>query len=452
MDFAPRPENDFRRFIDTYYTRCREVCPKIRAIAGKWEFEDLIPGLSDFDTRFIVDHSTTVEDWAQMSLAVGAVHTELAREEPQWARILEHLPGINLTAAEAAHPAMYSPEFRQWTFHLGNPQIIAPIESSLGSKPWSARDELFHLKKIALYFGPYQRGIDPPINLGRWETKYALHSRLMHYFTPPVQAAVSLATRCTVRGKLESLRMARELFAQPHVIDIVLDTVARHYEVPDLYDDPGLEQLERELEGYLQTAWSRLAGCVSLIEVDPADSREDLRRKTAAVWYDPGDAVFSSLRFARFLKGRLLFYARSIPWFDSEWLIRNELGRMVANFHRTPLVAYGQIRFSEKLAPEEVLDRLRGNLLDDDVCDGVKAFVDLVNAPLAPGQERQRATEAAAAYDAIHTMIVALSADVLARGAAAEAKRPTSVLGSGGPLTSPSPHSAPQEPEPCDEP
>ena len=208
--------------------------------------------------------------------------------------------------------------------------------------------------------------------------------------------------------------MARELFPQPRVIDMVLDTVARHYEVPHLYDDPRLEQLERELEGYLQTAWTSLAGCVSLIEVDPADRREDLRRKTAAVSYESAEAVFSNLRFARFLKGRLLFYAQKIPWFDSEWLIRNELGRMVANFYRAPLVAYGQTRFGEKLSPEEVLDRLCGTLLDGEVCDGVKALVDLVNAPLAPGQERQRATEAAAAFDALHTMLAALSEDVLA--------------------------------------
>jgi hypothetical protein len=211
MDLAPRPENDFRRFIETYDARCRDACPQIRSIVGKWEFEDLIPGLSDFDTRFVVDDSTTADDWAQMSLAVGAVHTELALQEPQWARILEHLPGVNLTAAEATHPAMYSPEFRLWTFYRGSPEITAAIESSLQSRPWSARDELFHLKKIAVYFGPYQRGLDPPVNLGPWEAKYALHSRLMHYFTPPVQAAVSLATRRSVRGKLASLRMAREL-------------------------------------------------------------------------------------------------------------------------------------------------------------------------------------------------------------------------------------------------
>jgi len=423
MDFAPRPENDFRRFIDTYYTRCREVCPKIEAIAGKWEFEDLIPGLSDFDTRFVVDDSATVDDWAQMSLAVGAVHTELAREEPQWARILEHLPGVNLTPAEATLPAMYYPEFHQWTFYLGNSRAIASVESSLRNRPWSTRDELYHLKRIAVFFGPYQRGIDPPINLGRWEAKYALHSRLMHYFAPPVQAAVSLATRRSVRGKLESLRIARELFDQARVIDMVLDTVGRHYEVPGLYEEPRLGQLEQELEGYLRGVWARLAGCVSLIDVDPADNREDLRRKTAAVRSDPVDAISSSLRFARLLKGRLLFYAQTIPWFDSEWLIRNELNRLVANFCRAPLAAYGRMRFGAKLAPDDVLGRLRGDVLSGDLCDGVKNLVDLVNAPLAQGQERRRAQEVAAGFDAMSTMVTLLAAETLSRASGREGKR-----------------------------
>lgn len=415
MEIVPHPENDFRRFIDTYYTRCRQACPQIRAIAGKWEFEDLVPGLSDFDTRFIVDDSVTIAQWGQMSLAVGEVHTQLAREEPGWARILEHLPGINLTAAEAVHPAMYYPEIRQWTFYAGSPQIAAGIEARLGSRPWSTADEQFHLKKIATYFGPYQRGIDPPINLGPWEPKYPLHSRLMHYFAPPVQSAVSLAIRRTVRGKLESLRMARAIFPQPQVIDRVLDAVARHYEVPALADDPALERLERELEGYLQAAWERLAGCVQRIAVEAGDRREDVRRKTAAAGHDPAEAVFSGLWFARFLRGRLLFYARRIPWFDSQWLIRNELGRLAAIFYRAPLVAYGRIRFGEQLAAEEVLQRLRGDLLDGGACDAVRFVVQLASAPLERGQERQRAAEVAAAFEVLHAMLAALSADLLAR-------------------------------------
>ena len=50
MRFEKKPENDFARFIDAYFEECAAACPRIEGIAGKWTFEDLIPGLSDFDT------------------------------------------------------------------------------------------------------------------------------------------------------------------------------------------------------------------------------------------------------------------------------------------------------------------------------------------------------------------------------------------------------------------
>ncbi|MCM8765165.1 MAG: hypothetical protein NC830_07405, partial [Candidatus Omnitrophica bacterium] len=90
-------ENDFAFFIETYYQECKSRFGKIEAIAGKWEFEDLIPGLSDCDSRFICSNQMDAEDWCRMSMVVGQVHLDLCRDFPQWIRILEHLPGINLT-------------------------------------------------------------------------------------------------------------------------------------------------------------------------------------------------------------------------------------------------------------------------------------------------------------------------------------------------------------------
>jgi len=139
MNFEPKPENSFQEFINAYFERCRAVCPKMRGIAGKWIFEDLIPGMSDFDTRFIFADDCTVEDWMDMSLAVGKVHTQLAKEQPRWARILEHLPGLNLTHAEISNPLFYYPEFQQWTFYKGNRDILDNIETYLIKKPWCER-------------------------------------------------------------------------------------------------------------------------------------------------------------------------------------------------------------------------------------------------------------------------------------------------------------------------
>ena len=53
MYFEPRPDFEFGGFYNTYYERCAAVCLKLAAIAAKWQYEDLILGLSDFDTRLI---------------------------------------------------------------------------------------------------------------------------------------------------------------------------------------------------------------------------------------------------------------------------------------------------------------------------------------------------------------------------------------------------------------
>ena len=113
MRFEPKPANDFEEFFDRYYTECRTRIPQITALAGKWDFEDLIPGMSDFDTRFIVEDNMTVQDWCNMSTEVGQVHLNLCRKYPHWARNLEHLPGINLMWSEIMDPDFYYPEYPQ---------------------------------------------------------------------------------------------------------------------------------------------------------------------------------------------------------------------------------------------------------------------------------------------------------------------------------------------------
>lgn len=117
MKFAPQHENDFYEFIRTYYRECRGRFPKIEAIAGKWMYRDLVPGMSDFDSRFIVTDDMSAEDWCQMSTQVGKVHLDLCHQYPSWARNLEHLPGINLTWSELVSEKSYYPEFKQWTFY-----------------------------------------------------------------------------------------------------------------------------------------------------------------------------------------------------------------------------------------------------------------------------------------------------------------------------------------------
>jgi len=412
MKFHPKPSNEFPEFIETYLKRCQAVCPKILVSAGKWQSEDLIPGLSDFDTRFLVSNTTTAEDWLHMSLAVSRVHTQLAEERPHWARILEHLPGVNLSLSEILDPVFYYPEFGQWTFYHGDSEAIRMARLFLSQRRWSRRDELFHLKKFAIYFGSYQRGIDPAVNLGLYENKYPLHSRLMHYFTPPVQSAVSLMHRRNYCGKLEALRIARSAFPNPEVIDLVLDAVERHYEVPAYYSEPALSELERTLEKYLLGAYASLQETITLIEARPEDTPQQMRTKLASVTDEPAESFFEGVRYCRFMKGRLIFYATPIPWFETTWLIRNELGRMTRYFYTQPLTIYGAVRYRKRMAPETVLDALSGEILSAEESSGMRRFSQVASLPVPQGEERQYAQRVAALLDPVILCLEKLKTDL----------------------------------------
>lgn len=413
MKLTPAPTNDFREFIYEYFARCCSAYDRIIAIAGKWTFEDLIPGLSDFDTRLIVQGEMTPQDWTTISLAIGRVHTGMAREFPHWARNLEHLPGLNLAVSEMTNPLLYSPEFQQWTFYAGDDNAIAQIRTALAKREWSSRDEHFHLRKIATYIGPYQRGIDPPINLKEWECKYPLHSRFMHYFAPPVQSAVSLASHDHFPGKLRAMRTAGQLFHDVEVIKLALDAVSRHYDLPDLYVDPALSDLERRLDHALLAIWRQLREHVSLLAIGSEDSAEDVRRKVATAPANPADLFFESIKFSRLMRGRLMFYSEEIPWFDSTWLIRNELGRMKANLHDKPLAAYALARYGEQLSPTMVLERLQGELLSPNDVQAMQCFAKKLSEPLAAGDERKQARQVAEIFDPVLCVLEMLSTSMM---------------------------------------
>jgi hypothetical protein len=380
------------------------ACPELIGIAGKWDPEDLLPGLSDFDTRFMFSSRVGPADWPQISVAIGEVHKGVAIERPDWARILEHLPGLNYTFAELTDPAYYYPEFLQWTVYDGDPGAIRAFTSYTSNRAWAAADELFQLRRFSTYFGPYLRGIDPPVNLGPWENKYALHSRFMHYFAPAVQAAVSLIERRTERGKLASLRAARARLPNPEVIDMTLEAVDRHYEIPEWYSGERLAEIERLLETYLHDAYSAILPSLTVIDGCRGDSPRELKIRVAAVPRNFVSEFLESARFSRLMKGRLLFYAAEVPGFDSTWLIHNELNRIVRNFYDQPLRAFSRGFFRTESSPGEVLRRLSGSLLSESSCRDILRFADVAGRPVSAGQEKQRAREVAACMEAVQTM------------------------------------------------
>lgn len=422
MKFAPRPENDFHAFYSTYFERCRARFPRIEAVAAKWTFEDLIPGLSDFDARLICRNGMTADDWVAMSLAVGQVHGDMTREFPQWARILEHLPGLNLTWAELADPKMYYPEFNQWSFYLGPGDKIEILRKTLGAREWSAHDEFFHIKKFSIYYGPYQRGIDPPINLGPYESKYPLHSRVWHYFVTPLQSALSIIGRRGIAGKTEALRRARDELEDAHIISRVLDILERHYEVPQLLQDPGMARFEKELEECLTAVYRRALPELELVRGQPGDTPEELRARVATVPVDPIRQFFEFTKFARLMKGRLLFYAEDIPHFDSIPCIRIDLGRMGANFVDKPLKAYGRWRYGADLSVANVAARLKGDVWTDADCEGVLTLARLAQLPDDPAMYKPVARQIAANFAPYLRAVEKLAVHLLAHAERSEAQ------------------------------
>jgi len=398
--FIPKPENDFKQFYNLYYEECRRRVPGIAAIAAKWRFEDLLPGLSDFDTRFIVNDDLTTADWCAMSTAVGAVHLDLCRRFPHWVRHLEHLPGINLTWTELTDDRMYYPEYPLWTFYRTEDTArLAATERYFRERTWEERDEYYHLKKFCLYYGRYNRQIDPPINLGAFEGKYPLHSRFMHYFAPPLQAAVSLLLRRPVAGKLEALRLAGEMLPTPVFAEMEA-AIQRHYEVPELYTEPALTRLEDRLEQMLETLRQEIAPRLTLIHDAGHKGMPEWKKALRDVPVSPAMQAIDGARFSRLMKGRLQFFAAAPAHFDSDLLIECELRRLRQSFFEAPYRAYWEVIAGEKVAdPAVLLPRLCPDLLTPEELRCTQEFVRLLPGRWESGQQKAIALELAAVFD-----------------------------------------------------
>ena len=405
--FEPKPENDFAEFIELYYTECRSRVPGIQAIAGKWRYEDLIPGLSDFDTRFIVKDGMSVDQWCDMSVQVGRVHLELCDRYPHWARNLEHLPGVNLEWRELFHPETYYPEYPQWTFYqTEDSERKKQAIDFFATRGWDDRDEYFHLKKFCTYFGRYDRKIDPPVNLGLFEDKYALHSRFLHYFCPPLQAAISLLRRRAVPGKLETVHLAAEMFPDIGVFNEMLEVIERHYEVPELYDAEGLTKLEDRLEDALFMLKHELGEAVTILPKAASTDILEWKNRLDAYQVDPILKIFDAAKFSRLMKGRLEFYAASPAHFDAVWLIENELNRIRRNFFEIPFSTFWKLRTgADGVDPMEIVTMLCPEIISTDEASCIREFDRLIGEPRDPVNLATIATGIAAVFDGFYSAL-----------------------------------------------
>lgn len=413
MRFVPKPENDFYEFIRTYYRECRGRFPKIQAIAGKWMYRDLVPGMSDFDTRFIVEDGMSAEDWCQMSSVVGQVHLDLCEKHPCWSRNLEHLPGVNLTWTELLSEDNYYPEFKQWTFYdTLLPGKVSDVQVHFSRRPWDIKDEYFHLKRFCTYYGRYSRTIDPPVNLGVHENKYPMHSRIMHYFNPPVHSAVCLIDRKNIPGKMNAFELARYHFPGLRCWDLADELLHANYEIPYWYEEPHLTELEDELEHGLQEILRHLRQTITLVPEQAGLDVQDWKAALQKVPLDPSLLIFDSCKFSRLMKGRLYFYLHAPPYFETLFLIQNELGRIGNNFFKVPFQSYWKIRTGVQVEdPVQILDRLRDDPLSEAEIAATKEFARL-NFSDWLGKEKEVVREIVSVYDDFYRALSKITASL----------------------------------------
>lgn len=399
--FEPKPENDFMEFIERYYKECRSQSEGIEAIAGKWTFEDIIPGLSDFDTRFICSNDMDVDDWCKMSTAVGKVHLDFCRRFPKWVRLLEHLPGMNLTWNEIRDEYTYYPEYKQWTFYYtSNPALLDRTRKILKKRPWDKKDEYFHLKKFATYYGPYDRNRDPGVNLGRLRNKYLMHSRIMHYFCPPVQSAMSIILKRNIAGKKEAFRLASNVFSKSTIFGQAIDIVNKHYEIPELYIEPVLSEFEDKLFSMIKTIGERLKDEITLIPKNEKENIYEWKQYIEQILISPQLKIFDNSKFSRLMKGRLEFYAKAPGYFENIWLIRNELGRLGEMFYRIPYRTFCKVILNEEIKnPDNIVKQLVPDILTQKEAEATLEFSRLLPGTWEKGTEVETALKVVEVFD-----------------------------------------------------
>jgi len=182
--------------------------------------------------------------------------------------------------------------------------------------------------------------------------------------------------------------------------------VGRHYEIPELYEEPRLTAVEEDLERYLWQVWTVLASRLTAIQGAPEGSPAGLRKLVAALPVDPRQSFFEYSKFSRLMRGRLAFYSAPPPSFDSSYLIGYEVRRVVANFYHSALNAFSRAYWDENLQAQDALQRLRGDLVAPATCDGVVQFVELAADQSQP--VHQKAAALAERFDPLQMMLETL--------------------------------------------
>lgn len=291
--------------------------PRFVTLVAKWSKEDLVPGLSDMDFRVVCDEQTTAEDWVRIDWHVGRIHRQMVADHPEWNRINEHTAGAGVNLAELRGERFHHPEYPVWTSWWGRGEWVGELQARTLARPLDATDEHYHLSRFLAYYSPYIHGIDPPINLGEFEPKYALHSRCWHYYAPPMLSAATLLAGRHFPGKREGLLwLAENGFAAPQTL-AVLEQVEAHYESPEQRDPQRLASFEQ----YLFTAFGELLEpvreAVRLLKLPGGATRQQLQQHLERNLADSLVEFLEHVRFARIRAGRYYFYLNAPTHFSA---------------------------------------------------------------------------------------------------------------------------------------
>jgi hypothetical protein len=301
------------------------VNPHVVALVAKWDKTDLVPGLSDMDFRVICDDDTTTDDWVEIDRITGQLHLDMVRGNPEWNRINEHTAGAGVMISEALGDGAGSPEQAHWSLWWGLRDWFDRLKAAVSARPFTASDEHYHLNKFLHYYSPYIHGIDPPINLGRFEAKYALHSRCWHYFAPAMLSAAAILARTNFSGKRAGLAWLRENGNITQPVNAVLRQIDAHYETPEQTDVNRLLAFEDSLFVGFEELLPLVIRSIEHLDIDRSASPDALKRQLASKTRDPLATLAENTRYARIRAGRYYFLTNAPRHFDAEPLIYYEL-------------------------------------------------------------------------------------------------------------------------------
>ncbi len=326
-------------------------------LVAKWEKRDLIPGLSDLDFRVICDDDTTVDDWIDIDRLAGRIQLEMVRAHPEWNRINEHTAGAALTVSEVLDGRFSNPEYAVWTLWWGRQDWFDRLKVRTAVREFDATDEHYHLSRFLHYYSPYIHGIDPPVNLGQFEPKYALHSRCWHYFAPPVLSAAAVLARRNFSGKWEGLTWLRDSGCVAEQIDAVFRQLDAYYDTPEQTDDHRMHVFEELLFSGFEQLFPLLVESIEHLDVDRSAGPAELKGQLASSESDPLATLIENVRYARIRAGRYYFYVNAPDHFDVSRLFYYEL--IWIKKLTDPIVANLRTLLGDQtLGPEQCFDRL----------------------------------------------------------------------------------------------